>query len=265
MAHWSEVAGVGPWFYIERAPIHHFEYRGRPYEIHLSIALANSGALQLELIEQRNDVPSLYREFLDAGNEGLQHIAYWTERFDADRARALEADSWSDTRGGSATTARSPTSTPTPTRARSSSCPTWAVRNAGSSSTSGPLPRRGTGGIRFARSRPTSPDREHAARVDAFDSHPTGRTPFGNLNLTTYKAQVRSVAFLEPPTSWERGLPARGHTRGKSMLRTIFPLRSAARCRGGVPWRGCLAGMDRSRAGSPRLHGSWRPQPELCV
>ena len=78
LAHWSGVAGVGPWFYVERAPIHHFEYRGQPHEIHLSIALANSGPLQLELIEQRNDVPSLYREFLDAGQEGLQHIAYWT-------------------------------------------------------------------------------------------------------------------------------------------------------------------------------------------
>ena len=91
MAHWSGVAGVGPWFYVERAPIHHFEYRGQPHEIHLSIALANSGPLQLELIEQRNDVPSLYREFLDAGQEGLQHIAYWTEDFAADRARALQA------------------------------------------------------------------------------------------------------------------------------------------------------------------------------
>ena len=91
LAHWSEVAGVGPWFYVERAPIHHFEYRGRPCEIHLSIALANSGPLQLELIQQRNDAPSLYRDFLDAGNEGLQHIAYWTERFDVDRAKALEA------------------------------------------------------------------------------------------------------------------------------------------------------------------------------
>ena len=91
MAHWSEVAGVGPWFYVERAPIHHFEHRGRPCEIHLSIALANSGPLQIELIEQRNDAPSLYREFLDAGQEGLQHVAYWTEHFDRDRARALEA------------------------------------------------------------------------------------------------------------------------------------------------------------------------------
>ena len=150
---------VGPWFYTERAPIHHFEYRGRPYEIHLSIALANSGPLQLELIQQRNDAPSLYREFLDAGQEGLQHIAYWTEDFDADRARALEAGSRSGTRGGSATTAPSPTSIPRPTPARSSSSRTWAGPSRGSSSTSAPPPIRGTGRTRSARSRPKSPDR----------------------------------------------------------------------------------------------------------
>lgn len=91
LAHWSNVIGVGPWFYVERAPIRGFSYRGRTHEIHLSIALANAGPLQLELIQQKNDAPSLYRDFLDAGNEGLQHIAFWTETFRADRERALAA------------------------------------------------------------------------------------------------------------------------------------------------------------------------------
>ena len=71
--------GSGPWFYVERAPIHHFEYRGPARTRSTSRSpLANSGPLQLELVQQRNDVPSLYRDFLDAGQEGLQHIAYWT-------------------------------------------------------------------------------------------------------------------------------------------------------------------------------------------
>ncbi len=91
MRHWSATLGVGPWFYAERAPITDFTYRGAPSPIEVSIALANSGPLQLELIQQRNDAPSLYRDFLGAGHEGLQHIAYWTEDFAADRARALAA------------------------------------------------------------------------------------------------------------------------------------------------------------------------------
>ena len=89
MRHWSEVLGVGPWFYAARAPIIDFTYKGAPSPIEVSIALANSGPLQLELIEQRNDAPSMYMDFLAAGHEGLQHVAYWTETFAEDRERAL--------------------------------------------------------------------------------------------------------------------------------------------------------------------------------
>ncbi len=91
MRHWSEVLGVGPWFYVEHAPVHDFTYHGTPSEVELSIALANSGPLQLELIEQRNDAPSMYRDFLAAGHEGPQHVAYWTATFAEDYARALAA------------------------------------------------------------------------------------------------------------------------------------------------------------------------------
>ena len=30
----------------------------------------------------------MYRDFLRAGHTGVQHVAYWTEQFDADLARA---------------------------------------------------------------------------------------------------------------------------------------------------------------------------------
>ncbi|MEQ9520774.1 MAG: VOC family protein [Parvibaculum sp.] len=88
MKHWSETMGVGPWLYLDRAPIMDFHYRGTPSDIEVSIALANSGPLQIELIQQRNDAPSMYKDFLDQGHEGLQHVAYWTENFDADLAEA---------------------------------------------------------------------------------------------------------------------------------------------------------------------------------
>jgi catechol 2,3-dioxygenase-like lactoylglutathione lyase family enzyme len=91
MQHWTQVLGVGPFFYFERVPIEDFHYRGAPSPLEVSIALANSGPLQIELIQQRNDAPSMYRDFSEAGREGLQHIAYWTETFDADLARH-EAD-----------------------------------------------------------------------------------------------------------------------------------------------------------------------------
>jgi len=91
MAHWSDVMGVGPWFYNPQVPIEDYIYEGRRYEPHNSVALANSGFVQVELIQIRNDVPSMYRDFMQAGHRGLQHVAYWTEQFDADLAR-MEAE-----------------------------------------------------------------------------------------------------------------------------------------------------------------------------
>lgn len=87
MRHWSEVLGIGPFFYADRVPVKNFRYRGEPSPIEVSVALANSGPLQIELIQQRNDAPSMYKAFLDSGRTGLQHIAYWTQDFDADLER----------------------------------------------------------------------------------------------------------------------------------------------------------------------------------
>jgi hypothetical protein len=91
MAHWAGVLGIGPWFYIERVPVEDFTCRGSPSDASLSIALANSGPLQIELIQQRNDAPSLYLDFLQQSGEGLQHIAFWSAEFDADLARLTGA------------------------------------------------------------------------------------------------------------------------------------------------------------------------------
>ena len=77
--HWVNVLGVGPFFYFDQVKVDDFRYRGQPSDAAASIALANSGELQIELIQLRNDAPSMWRDFLDAGHEGLQHFAYWME------------------------------------------------------------------------------------------------------------------------------------------------------------------------------------------
>ena len=83
MDHWINHHGVGPWYYIDRVKTDWFRYRGADSAVEMSIALANSGDLQIELIQQRNDAPSLYRDFLAAGLEGLQHVAYWSTDYQA--------------------------------------------------------------------------------------------------------------------------------------------------------------------------------------
>lgn len=92
MRHWAEVCGVGPWFHIPRYPLPRFRYRGvEGPGPDVAIALAYSGDVQLELIQQRCDTPSMYRDFIAAGLEGMQHWAFWSEDYDAALARALAA------------------------------------------------------------------------------------------------------------------------------------------------------------------------------
>ena len=65
----------------------------------VSIAFANSGELQVELIEQEDESPSIYREFLDAGREGFHHLAWWVDDFDA-ATRGAESAGWASVHAG---------------------------------------------------------------------------------------------------------------------------------------------------------------------
>ena len=89
--HWINVLGVGPWYYIKKVDTDYFNYHGEASGLEMSIALANTGDLQIELIQPLNNAPSMYKDFLDAGHEGLQHMAYWSKNYQAlyDEALAL--------------------------------------------------------------------------------------------------------------------------------------------------------------------------------
>jgi len=91
--HWTSTLGVGPWFMLRNLLLEPSEYRGGAVSTEVSIALANTGDLQIELIEPHGTSPSCYREFLDAGHEGLHHLAWWTDDFDATLGRAA-ASGW---------------------------------------------------------------------------------------------------------------------------------------------------------------------------
>ncbi|MFT6645731.1 MAG: hypothetical protein ACJAX5_003380 [Patiriisocius sp.] len=47
MDHWINVMAVGPWYYIKRVKTDYFRYRGADTPAEMSIALANSGDLQI--------------------------------------------------------------------------------------------------------------------------------------------------------------------------------------------------------------------------
>jgi hypothetical protein len=86
---WLEL-GVGPWFVMRELTLA-ARYRGEPCRVTLTLALANSGEMQVELIQQHDDRPSIYTEFLEAHGPGYHQLAYWSADFDATIASLLEA------------------------------------------------------------------------------------------------------------------------------------------------------------------------------
>ncbi len=89
IAGWLKM-GVGPWFVI-RGLSQRVTYRDTPCEVTLSLALSNSGDLQVELIQQLDQTPSIFTEFLTATGGGFHQLAYWAEDFDAAMAKLAEA------------------------------------------------------------------------------------------------------------------------------------------------------------------------------
>ena len=82
--HWTTVLGVGPFYLIDSVDLDWFRFHDDSAIPELSIALGNSGPLQIELICQRDDTPTMYREFLADGGEGLQHAAMWSTDYQRD-------------------------------------------------------------------------------------------------------------------------------------------------------------------------------------
>jgi hypothetical protein len=81
LASWLAL-GVGPW-YVLRGQQQSALYRGEPCDVRLTIAFANSGDMQIEVIQQENDTPSIYTEFLATDGEGFNQFAYWATDFDS--------------------------------------------------------------------------------------------------------------------------------------------------------------------------------------
>lgn len=90
--YWTRVLGVGPFVVFEGAiggrPVTH---HGQPTGFDMTLAFSYWDGMQIELVCPRDDEPSPYREFLRAGREGLHHLGFWPDDFDAACAAAEQA------------------------------------------------------------------------------------------------------------------------------------------------------------------------------
>ena len=76
--HWVSL-GVGPFFLLEHIAFAECSYRGKPARFDLSVAIGQWGPVQVELIRQHDDVPSIYTRFDGSRAGGLQHVGVMTD------------------------------------------------------------------------------------------------------------------------------------------------------------------------------------------
>ncbi len=89
LRYWNETLGVGPFYLLRDLVPENYRYRGKPTAPpRISLALGFSGEFQVELIQQHDDRPSAYRDYLEAGREGFQHVSSWMTRPEYEEAVA---------------------------------------------------------------------------------------------------------------------------------------------------------------------------------
>ncbi|MET0988574.1 MAG: VOC family protein [Steroidobacteraceae bacterium] len=85
------ISGMGPAFMLRRL-LSMGRYRGERHDMITNVAFINAGNAQYEILEQVDDAPSIYREFLQRTPQGgLHHVAYYSSDFKADIERAKRA------------------------------------------------------------------------------------------------------------------------------------------------------------------------------
>lgn len=72
---WTHTVGAGPFFVTWGHVGERHTYRGKPTETPLHYAFGQTGPTHVQLIEQEDAAPTIYRDMFAPGEEGLHHIA----------------------------------------------------------------------------------------------------------------------------------------------------------------------------------------------
>jgi hypothetical protein len=83
MATWVRDLNVGPWFLLESFTGEDPVYRGEPSKAEVMLAMAFAGHMMIELIQLKDEHPSVYREYRDTRGFGFHHHGLATMQFEA--------------------------------------------------------------------------------------------------------------------------------------------------------------------------------------
>ena len=89
-AHWARTLDAGPFFIAAHHRGDTFSYRGAPVEADVSYAFGYAGESQIQLIEQHDDLPSIYRDMYAPGQFGFHHVAVLVRDYATERQRLLD-------------------------------------------------------------------------------------------------------------------------------------------------------------------------------
>ncbi len=83
---WANRYGIGPFYAVEFTGGPALRYRGEPGTLEMSVAWAQAGDVQIELIAPHSTAPNVYRDLIAPGRTAFHHICFWCEDIEADKA-----------------------------------------------------------------------------------------------------------------------------------------------------------------------------------
>lgn len=88
--HWARAVGAGPFFVSAHHVADRFTYRGTDVEADVSYAFGYAGDCQIQLIEQHDDRPSIYRDMFPDGTFGHHHVASLVRDYEGARRSLVD-------------------------------------------------------------------------------------------------------------------------------------------------------------------------------
>jgi hypothetical protein len=83
----SATFGYGPFMFNRHIRLSNPCHRGVSAQTDFSLAIAQAGDVQVELVQQHDDTPSVYRDIYVKGREGFHHVAVIVPNVDKEVAR----------------------------------------------------------------------------------------------------------------------------------------------------------------------------------
>ena len=87
--HWARSVDAGPFFVGAHHKADTFSYRGQPIEADVTYAFGYAGDCQIQLIQQHDDLPSIYRDMYPNGTYGFHHVASFVKDYVGERDRLI--------------------------------------------------------------------------------------------------------------------------------------------------------------------------------